>query len=48
MDVPCPDCNEPRELLDGNEMGSAIRYHCSHCRLRFQADASGLITEVGD
>jgi len=47
MDVPCPECDEPLELLDGDEMGSAPRgYRCLDCELIFERDASGLLVEV--
>ena len=49
MDVPCPECDDPLELLDGDDMGStARRYRCLECELVFECDTSGLLTEVDD
>ena len=47
MDVPCPECGEPLELLEGDEMASAPRrYVCESCCVWFECDASGLLTAV--
>ena len=49
MDVPCPECGEPLELLDGDEMGSAPRrYVCESCCISYERDASGLLVEVDE
>jgi hypothetical protein len=49
IDVPCPECDEPLELLDGYEMGSQVRrYPCLWWELYFGRHASGLLTEVED
>jgi hypothetical protein len=46
VDVPCPSCDEPLELVDGDEMGSAPRrYRCVPCCLDYERDASGLVVE---
>lgn len=46
MDVPCPECDEVLELVDGDEMGSTPRrYRCIECCLTFERDVTGLLTE---
>lgn len=46
----CPECGgDLIDLEPESEMGSVpSRYDCPECELRFERDASGLLTEVDD
>jgi hypothetical protein len=46
MDVQCPTCGEPLELLSVDEIRKRHRYHCVPCCLWYERDASGLVSEV--
>ena len=48
MQRTCPECDgELVDLDPAAEMGSGPkRYDCRACQLRFESDASGLLTEV--